>query len=174
MAWSHHLVERARILAGLSRAELARRSGASRPTLAAYAAGAKSPNLSTAERIVRAAGFDLDLVPRSSFRAVGVGHGRAAYVPEVLPRLPLDAALARVCLPLHLNWSQPGREFDLSVRHQRARVYEIVLREGTGEDICQYVDGALLADLWSELVLPAALRGAWQPLLDAARGHQAA
>src|SRR5215472_3662079 len=92
------LLERARRLAGLTRAELARRSGASRPTLAAYAAGTKSPNLSTAERIVRAAGFDLDLVPRPSFREVAVGHGRAAYVPEVLPRLPVDTALARACL----------------------------------------------------------------------------
>jgi transcriptional regulator with XRE-family HTH domain len=168
------LVERARLLAGLSRAELARRSGASRPTLAAYAAGAKSPNLSTAERIIRAAGFDLDLVLRPSFREAAAGRGRAAYVPAFLPRLPVGSALGRVRLPLHLNWSQPGREFDLSDRRQRARVYEIVLREGGGEDISQYVDGALLADLWDELVLPAGVRRAWQPLIDAARGHAAA
>ena len=174
MVESLGLVERARRLAGLSRAELARRSGASRPTLAAYAAGTKSPNLSTAERIVQAAGFDLDLVPRPSFREVPVGRGRAAYVPESLPRLPADAALARVRLPLHLYWSRPGREFDLSDRRQRARVYEIVLREGAGDDISRYVDGTLLADLWSDLVLPAGLRGAWQPLIDAARGHQVA
>jgi DNA-binding XRE family transcriptional regulator len=43
------LLERARRLAGLSRSELARRAGASRPTLAAYAAGVKSPSLATAE-----------------------------------------------------------------------------------------------------------------------------
>jgi transcriptional regulator with XRE-family HTH domain len=173
MAQFQGLVERARRLAGLSRAELARRSGASRPTLAAYAAGAKSPNLATAERIVRAAGFDLDLVPRAAFREVAVGRSRAVYVPEFLPRLPVDRALRRVCLPLHLNWSQPGREFDLSERRQRARVYEIVLREGRSEDIREYIDGALLADLWPELVLPAQVRRAWQPLLDAARGHGA-
>jgi len=67
MAPSMTLLERARRLAGLSRSELARRAGASRPTLAAYASGTKSPNLSTAERIVQAAGFDLDLVPRPVF-----------------------------------------------------------------------------------------------------------
>jgi hypothetical protein len=39
------------------------RAGASRPTLAAYAAGTKSPNLATAERIIQAAGFDLEIVP---------------------------------------------------------------------------------------------------------------
>lgn len=174
MVQSQGLVERARRLAGLSRAELARRAGASRPTLAAYASGAKSPNLSTAERIVRAAGFDLDLAPRPSFREVTIGRGRAAYVPDSLPRLALDRALGRVHLPLRLNWSQPGREFDLSDRQQRARVYEIVLREAAGEDIRYYIDGALLADLWPELVLPPGVRRAWQPLIDAVRGHEAA
>jgi transcriptional regulator with XRE-family HTH domain len=171
---SEVLLERARRLAGLSRSELARRAGASRPTLAAYAAGTKSPNLATAERVVRAAGFDLDLVPRPAFREAAVGHGHAAYVPDVLPRLSLERALCRVRLPLHLNWSQPGQELDLSDRRQRARAYEIVLREGTGEDICGYIDGALLADLWPDLVLPAGLRRAWQPLIDAVRGHPAA
>lgn len=174
MAQSQELVERARRLAGLSRAELARRSATSRPTLAAYAAGAKTPNLATAERIVRAAGFDLDLLPRPTFREVAVGRSRAVYVPDILPRLPADRALGPVRLPLHLNWSQPGREFDLSDRRQRARVYEIVLREGNAEDIGEYIDGTLLADLWQVLILPVQLRRAWQPLIDAAIGHTAA
>jgi transcriptional regulator with XRE-family HTH domain len=161
------LVEQARKLAGLSRSELARRADASRPTLAAYAAGTKNPNLSTVERIVRAAGFDLDLVPRPTFHEAPVGRGRAVYVPDVLPRLPLNRAFGRAELPLHLNWTQPGRVCDLSDRRQRARVYEIVLREGTREDICNYIDGALLIDLWPDLVLPAEARRAWQPLIDA-------
>ena len=166
------LLERARRQAGLSRSELARRAGASRPTLAAYAAGSKSPNLATAERIIQAAGFDLELVPRPVFREAAIGHGHAIYVPEVLPRLAVDCALGRVQLPLHLNWSQPGREYDLSDRRQRARVYEIVLREGNGQDISDYVDGALLVDLWPELILPAPLRRAWQPLIDTVLGDE--
>jgi transcriptional regulator with XRE-family HTH domain len=171
MRQSAGLLERARRLAGLTRSELARRSRSSRPTLAAYAAGTKSPNLATAERIVRAAGFDLDLVPRPIFREADVGRGHAVYVPAVLPRLPVDRALRRVRLPLHLNWSQPGREFDLADRRQRGRVYEIVLREGTGQDIAHYVDGALLADIWPELILPTQVRQEWQPLIDTARGQ---
>jgi transcriptional regulator with XRE-family HTH domain len=166
---SENLLERARRLAGLSRAELARRAGASRPTLAAYAAGTKSPNLATAERIVRAAGFSLELAPRATFREAPLGHGRSAYVPMALPRLPLDRAFGRIRLPRHLNWSAPERVFDLSDRRERARVYEIVLREGTADDISQHIDGALLVDLWPDLVLPAHLRGEWQPLIDAAR-----
>jgi hypothetical protein len=30
------------------------------------------------------------------------------------------------------------------------------------------VDGALLVDLWSELVLPAEIRASWQPVIDEA------
>jgi transcriptional regulator with XRE-family HTH domain len=171
---SRGLLERARKLAGLSRSELARRAGASRPTLAAYAAGTKSPNLATVERIVQAAGFDLDLVPRPAFSEAAVGRGRSVYVPNALPRLPIDRALGRVCLPLHLNWSQPRRAFDLANRRERARVYEIVLREGTGPDIADYVDGTLLVDLWPDLILPAQVRQAWQPLINAVRGVSAA
>jgi hypothetical protein len=129
--------------------------------------------LATAERIIQAAGFDLELVPRPVFREAAVGHGHAIYVPAVLPRLAVGRALGRVRLPLHLNWSQPGREYDLSDRRQRARVYEIVLREGTGQDISDYVDGALLVDLWPDLILPAPLRRAWQPLIDTVRGNTA-
>lgn len=174
MTRSASLLERARRLAGLSRSELARRAGASRPTLAAYAAGTKSPNLATAERIIRAAGFDLDLVPRAAFSEIAAGRGRAVYVPAVLPRLPVDLALGRVRLPLHLNWSQPDRAFDLADRRQRARVYEIVLREGTARDITDYIDGALLVDLWPELIIPVPVRRAWQPLIGRISGDAAA
>jgi transcriptional regulator with XRE-family HTH domain len=160
-------------MAGLSRSELARRAGASRPTLAAYAAGTKSPNLATAERILRAAGFELELAPRPDFSEVAVGRGHAVYVPAFLHRLPVDRALRRVRLPLHLNWSEPDRAYDLSDRRQRARVYEIVLREGTAQDISDYVDGALLVDLWPDMVVPAQLQRAWQPLIDAVRQNTA-
>jgi transcriptional regulator with XRE-family HTH domain len=168
------LLERARLMAGLSRAELARRAATSRPTLAAYAAGAKNPTLATAERIARAAGFDLALAPHPTFREAPVANGRAAYIPTVLSRLPLDRAFSRVRLPLHLNWSQPDREFDLANRQQRARVYEIVMREGTAADIARYIDGALLIDLWPDLVLPTNLRRAWQPLINAVHSQDAA
>jgi hypothetical protein len=88
--------------------------------------------------------------------------------------LPVDRALGRVRLPLHLNWSQPGREFELADRQQRARVYEIVLREGTSQDIADIIDGALLVDLWPDLILPPQVRQAWQPLIESVRGEPAA
>jgi hypothetical protein len=49
-------------------------------------------------------------------------------------------------------------------------VYELVLVEGIDADVLAYVDGALLVDLWDELVLPRAVRAAWLPLIDQVRG----
>jgi hypothetical protein len=73
-----------------------------------------------------------------------------------------------VQLPLHLHWSTPPRSFDLRDRTDRARVYEIVLREGGPTDILTYIDGVLLAELWPELVLPHEVRAAWATLMDQA------
>lgn len=159
------LLLRARQAAGLSQEELARRAATSRPTLSAYEHDRKSPSLVTAGRIVAAAGFDLGLVPRIIFAEHKVGRGRTMLVPSRLPRLDADAAFAVVELPLHLNWSDRGRIFDLRDRRQRARVYEIVLREGRPDDVLTYIDGLLLADLWNELVLPADVRAAWSTVV---------
>lgn len=157
---------RARRAAGLNQDELARRAGTSRPTLSAYEHGRKSPTLETAARLLGEAGFELDIRPRVSFVEQVTARGRVIVVPTPLPRLPIQEALASVRLPLHLNWSDPGRQFDLRDRSQRGRVYEIVLREGGAEDILTYVDGALLVDLWPELVLPREVRAAWAGVVE--------
>ena len=165
MKTRENLLERARHAAGLSQDELARRAGTSRPTLSAYENGRKSPSLSTAERVLAQAGYALAAEPVVEFRLVP-GRRRSIVVPNVLPRLPVAEAFASVALPLALNWSQRGRIFRLVDRADRARVYEIVLREGTGKHIVTYIDGALLIDLWSELVLPRDVRAAWSPLIE--------
>ena len=162
---ANQVLMKAREAAGLSQAELAQLAGTSRPTLSAYEHGRKSPTLRTATRIVAAAGFDLTLAPRIAFRQVTGARDRPIHVPNVLPRLPPEAAFATVQLPLHLEWSDRGRYFDQRVRRERARVYEIVLREGGADDILTYIDGALLIDLWDELVLPSDIRAAWHPVV---------
>ena len=53
-----------------------------------------------------------------------------------------------------------------------ACVYEIVLREGTPQDVLTYIDGALLVDSWNSLVLPRDLRTAWSDVVDAAQAPQ--
>lgn len=161
------LLAQARQDAGLTQDQVASRAGTSRPTLSAYEHGHKSPTLATAARVLAASGHQLQAVPRVEFREVHTTRGRTLPVPGALPRLPIRQALATVVLPLHLNWSAPGRPVDLADRRQRARAYEVVLREGRAIDIQTYVDGALLVDLWDELVLPRDVRGAWTPLITA-------
>jgi predicted nucleotidyltransferase len=55
------LIREARVSAGLTQAELARRAGTSQPTIAAYESGDKNPTAATLERVLRAAGSSLAL-----------------------------------------------------------------------------------------------------------------
>ena len=153
--------------AGMTQDELAKASGTSRTALSAYEHGRKSPRLNTAERIVAAAGRHLTLADDSAFVVRDLGRGRTTLVPVALPRLAPERAFATVELPVHLNWSQPGRVFRLVDRSDRARVYELVLAEGTPEDVTTYIDGVLLVDMWNDMVLPRVVRDAWAPLIDA-------
>jgi transcriptional regulator with XRE-family HTH domain len=159
------LLERVRSEAGLSQEELARRAGTSRPTVSAYEHGRKSPTMATAARLLAHAGYELVAQPRIEFTQQPAARGRSIWVPDQLPRLDVAQGFARVSLPLHLNWSNRGRVFDLASRADRARVYEVVLQEGRPVDILAYVDGVLLIDLWDELVLPRAVRSAWAPIV---------
>jgi transcriptional regulator with XRE-family HTH domain len=160
------LLAQARRRAQLSQDELAERAGTSRPTLSSYEHGHRSPTLSTAARILAAADHELTAVPIMRFDERTTRRGRTITVPSRLPRLSPARALATVQLPLHLHWSAPPRSFALRDRAQRARVYEIVLREGGPTDIQTYVDGVLLAELWPDLVLPQEVRAAWAALMD--------
>jgi DNA-binding XRE family transcriptional regulator len=162
------LLEQVRLGAGLTQDQLASRAGTSRPTLSAYEHGRKSPTVATFARLLSEAGWELAAQPHVSFAEQQSRSGRPTWVPDRLPRLEVVRALALVELPLHLNWPAPGRVFDLGSRADRARVYEIVLQEGRPADILAYVDGALLADLWDDLVLPRAVRSAWDPVVRAA------
>jgi transcriptional regulator with XRE-family HTH domain len=159
------ILARARRAAGLSQAQLARLARTSRTAVSAYENGAKSPSLDTAERLLRSAGFDLDARQRIEFTEMVGARGRGVVVPNRLPRLAVEQAVVVVELPLTLNWSQPGRVFHLADRADRARVYEMVLREGGPRDVLRYVDGALLVDVWAEMVLPRDVRAAWSPLI---------
>jgi transcriptional regulator with XRE-family HTH domain len=170
---SSSLLAAVRDHAGLSQADLAARAGTSRPTLSAYEHGRISPTLDTFVRILGAAGQRLDTVPVIRWREVDVGRGRTAAIPDRLPDLRASEALRRVELPLHLEWSRSVRTVDLSDRQQRARVYELVLREGRPADIESMVDGALLVDQWNDLVLPRRIRAEWQPLIDELTGNAA-
>lgn len=170
MAMSSALLSEAREAAGLSKTDLAERAGTSRPTLSAYEHGRVSPTMETVERILAATGHRLTTTPVLLWHEVEIGDGRTAAVPNRLPDLPVGEAVRTFEMPLHLDWSRLGRVVDLADRRQRARAYEVALREGRPVDIESIVDGALLVDLWDELVLPKRLKAAWQHLVEEVRG----
>lgn len=165
---SGSLLERARRAAGLSQQDLARRAHTSRTAVSAYENGHKSPSLATAERLLAEAGYELDARPRVTFHRITGAGGHRHEIPDRLPQLPPEQALATVQLSLRLNWSDIGRAYRMADRTDRARVYDLVLREGTADDVLAYIDGTLLIDLWPELVLPRNLRAAWSPLINRA------
>lgn len=211
--FSRHLLRIARRRAGITRGELADRTGVAEGALADYETGGDSPTVEVLCRLLAATDHELrvrlaspdshaetlataeamlpaeDLEqhrtrettrlgrhtvdePSVKFTEVPLRRGRPAFVGDRLWRLPVSRALTDVTLPLGLNWSTPGATFRLTDRRQRARCFEIVLREGAPADLLQYVDGALLIDLWPELVLPRELRAAWQPVIDSPSDDQ--
>ena len=87
-------------------------------------------------------------------------------MPSRLWRLPIGDTFRVLTPGLHLWWSGPSPRLDLADRSDRSRAYELVLREGTPDDIAAVVDGALLVDAWDDLIVPAELRQAWRPLID--------
>ena len=101
-----------------------------------------------------AAAYDLDLSPRVTFTAHTGARGAPFVVPDRLWRLDPVDALATITLPQRLHWSGPSRPVRLRDRGDRARVYEIVLREGDSADLLTYVDGALLVDQWTNWSSP--------------------
>lgn len=162
------LAAQARRASGLSQSEVARRAGTSRPTLSAYEGGSRNPTLHTLERVLTANGQHLVVVPDPVFTCHHDRRGKPFYVPDQLPRLPVESALGTVVLPPHVDWSPAGQPRNLADRAQRLLAYQIVLAEGMPQDIQRFVDGALLVDSWIDLHLPVSIREAWRPLVDRA------
>ena len=162
------LIEQARLASGLTQQAMAEQAGTSRTTLSAYEHGRKSPNLDTVERLMEVAGYELTLQHRIKFSKIKTPRGRSIFVPDRLWRLEVNKVFEPVTLPLSLNWSQPGREYEVRDRRQRARLYETVIREGMPQDMLTYIDGALLVDSWNELVLPRNVRAHWHSIIEAA------
>lgn len=93
-------------------------------------------------------------------------------VPDDVDDPATPKASGLVELPLSVRWSGPRRAYDLSDRGDRARVYEQVLREGTSDDVRQFIDVDQLVDLWEDLYLPDHVRAAWREWLLRRRGIQ--
>lgn len=152
-----------RVAAGLTQAELGLRAGVARPNVVAYESGRREPRFDSAMALLDAAGADVVVEPPVVWSwTTGM---RPYAVPSRLWRLDPAMALRSFEPGLHLWWSGPSRPFDLAVRAERCRLYEIVLREGGPEDIESVVDGVLLCEAWPDLVLPRAVLASWSSLV---------
>ena len=160
------MLSQARSAAGLTQAEVSALSGAARPNIATFESGRREPRWHTAVLTLEATGATIDIAQPINWSWT---NGRRPYaVPSRLWRLPIDQTF-RVLKPgFHLWWSGPSPRFDLADRSERSGAYELVLREGTPDDIASVIDGAMLVDAWYDLILPAELRQAWQHLIDRA------
>jgi len=158
------LLRRLRSAAGLTQSDLAGRSGIARPNVAAYEAGRREPKWSTAQRLLAA--VDVALVVDEPLEWRWTATRRPYAVASRLWRLEPREALRQIDLAPHLWWSGAPKTVDLSIRAGRLRAYEIVLREGTPDDIVGIVDAVLLCEAWPDLVLPAAARSEWERTID--------
>jgi hypothetical protein len=108
------------------------------------------------------------------------GHDQSAARPGWVWDVPVPRALdelrgplaGEVGLPARLFWSGPDPRairWDLADPGRRRDLYEIVLVEGTLDDIRRLVNGESLVELWDRMYLPPWVRAAWHPLIESAR-----
>ncbi len=93
-------------------------------------------------------------------------------IPDDVDDRSAPKASGRVRIPLHVYWSGrgPDQEWDLDDSTQLAHVYEIVLTEGTEDDVRRFIDVDKLVVLWPRLYLSPWVRRAWAAWLRQHRG----
>jgi transcriptional regulator with XRE-family HTH domain len=95
------VIRRAREAAGLSKRELARRAGTSPAAIVAYEAGDREPTFRTLRRLVRAAGYDSELVTRPALGRLDPVRAakRLVEVLELAEQLPYRRPARRMAFP---------------------------------------------------------------------------
>lgn len=95
------VIRRAREAAGLSKRELARRAGTSPAAIVAYEAGDREPSFRTLRRLVRAAGYDSELVTRPALGRLDpvLAARRLVEVLELAEHLPHRKPARRMAFP---------------------------------------------------------------------------
>lgn len=104
-----------------------------------------------------------DAIRRQSQSLRTPARWRSAPVPDGFGDAPYVGMEGPVELPRQLEWSTRGVIRDLRDPTQRQLVYEIILTEGTVDDVVAYIDAALLLEDWGSLTIPPAVRETWQP-----------
>jgi hypothetical protein len=66
-------------------------------------------------------------------------------------------------LPLRLYWSPPGRVWRLDEAESLRLMYRYVLGEAIrAEELAEHLNGDQLVAVWPDLILPRAVRRAWE------------
>lgn len=159
------LILKARQGSGLTQRDLADKASTSQAAPSSYERGVKSPSLVVAEQIIEAAGYYLDLVTDVHFRQVAAHGVRPFWVADRLWRGKLPECFAAVSVPEHA-YKHGVQRFGLRRRSSRRRLYEMLLRNGLPDELMDWIDDALLVDIWDELRLPKPIRSAWLPAVD--------
>ncbi len=144
MSVASGLIKQARLSAGLTQAELARRAGTSQPAVAVYESGRKIPTVETLGRLLRAAGAELR-ASRPSRRQHSVGLRR--LLRERRQQL-LDIAATyhgsnvRVFGSVARGEEHPGSDIDLLVDFEPGRSLcdQVRLRRALTEALGVQVD----------------------------------
>jgi hypothetical protein len=66
--------------------------------------------------------------------------------------------MVQLPLGVYASGQGPARRFDMTNEAERIELYEIVLTDGTAEDVCRYVNREELLRLWPRLWLPPHVR----------------
>jgi transcriptional regulator with XRE-family HTH domain len=162
------VIEIARRAAGLSQQQLAAWARTQQSSISEYESRRKSPTLEVVERLLEAADAELAVRPIIDFEVREDPEIGVYLVPERLWSVPLPDCLSRVTVLGYVFKTRVPRVWDLSVEAERIDYYEWAIVGGTAELLLDSVDGILLMQVWPSLNLPAVIREAWQPAIDAA------
>lgn len=113
----------------------------------------------------------VDLTSMAAGRSRSLGpDARPVAVPDDADDPRHAKASGRVQLPVWVRWSGEPVTYDLDDPVERRRVYEQVLREGTDDDIRNFINVDVVAAEWDVLVLPPRVRRAWAEWFRRRRG----
>ncbi|WP_420624614.1 hypothetical protein [Candidatus Poriferisodalis sp.] len=85
---------------------------------------------------------------------------RPVEIPDDFGDRPAAVRTGRVTLPNRIAWSGQG-EYDLDDPNDRRRVCELVMTEGTEDDVRTYIDPDILLGIWDTMWLAPHVREQW-------------
>lgn len=166
------VVEVARKAMGASQAQLALWAGTAQSSISEYESRRKSPTLEVVERLLAVLDFELAIKPVVDFETREDPEIGQYVVPERLWSVPMPDCFGRIQVMGALFGQRRPRVWDLSVETERIDYYEWVIGRGAIDLMLGSVDGILLMQVWDRMTLPAVIREAWQPVIDAATAPQ--